>query len=181
LAPVVLSLVLPNDSSAQQREGFILNLGVGGAAVTSKPDHAEAESWTDFAVGTDFKIGYAPSDQLLVYYSNDVAFSGSSDLEYGDDGILANGLTALGATYFLRPGERSFFVDGAVGLSSRNFISTDGAESHQDSGWGFAIGGGYEFAPHWLLGADLIIGTLDPGFATLKTRTVRIGVSWLLY
>jgi len=180
LGIMIFGFMTPLDLSAQNRKGFILNLGLGGAVVSSKYDHPDAERTNQFGVGTDFKIGYAPTDRLLLYYSNDAAFTGVPEGS-NQEGILATGLSGLGATYFLNLDQGSFYVDGAVGASARNFISTDDGAVDSDTGFGFSIGGGWEFAPHWLLDADLIFGKVDVGIGDLKTNIFRVGVIWLLY
>lgn len=178
LLAVATSLILPSSAVAQKRrKGFILNLGLGAAGVSSSYEGPVSNRRTKAAVGTDFKIGHAATDQILIYYSNDAAFYNETDF-YGDDQLVAVGLSGVGVTYFLQPSVPSFYVDGTIGIAARNLLSYEDATVDGTGGWGVAVGGGYEFARHFMLDADLILGRLDGG---LNTSTLRVGLIWLLY
>ena len=173
LAAAILMLAVPDAASAQvERKGFILNLGLGAARVSTSSQFGPGTP--EIGVGTDFKIGYAPSDRLLLYYSNDAAFQSRPN----SDDILATGLSGFGAMYFLDPGENSFYVDGAIGIAARRSISSTGGFDAGITGSGLQVGGGYEFDRHWLLDVDLIRNSFDGDF---KTTTMRVAVIWLLY
>jgi hypothetical protein len=174
IVPVVLSLVLAAEGEAQ-RKGFILNLGLG-AGQTNYSSDGFSETKTAFA--TDFKIGYAPSNQLLIYYSNDASFFSPAT-----DYLASSGLTAIGASYFLKPEGPSFFFQGSLGLSAYNMIDTGDATSVDGmTGIGLALGAGYEFARHWLVDLDLVFGRMDQDFGgSFNTRTIRVAFNWLLY
>ncbi len=66
------------------RKGFIIGIGAGGG-VHRSPARFFFEGSTSFAVLTDLKIGYAPSDQLLLHYSNRVAWT--TDASYDVVGV----------------------------------------------------------------------------------------------
>ncbi len=171
----------PEREGRVERKGFVIGFGLGAARVTSSASAGPfSVSYAETAVSTDFKIGWAPTDQLLVYWSADGAFRSSSEaLE--TDGISYSGLGGLGATYFLAPGANSFFLTASIGRSSSASFGSDGGMD-SISGTGFAIGGGYEFSGHWLVDADLVMNSLNQsGLDGSSQRIIRVGLSWLHY
>ncbi|MGH7466603.1 MAG: hypothetical protein ACRENP_01320 [Longimicrobiales bacterium] len=172
------ALLLGADQAAAQRKGFVLNLGVGPALTSLKATGFNGPRVNKTALGTDFKIGYAPSDRLLIYYSNDAAFFGSDD----DNVILAaTGQSGIGATYFLSSTAPSFYVQGGIGFAAFNEVLDDG-ETVSATGSGVNLGGGFEFARHWNVDVDLILGSVEDEFGgKLSIRTVRFAINWLLY
>lgn len=191
----LLMSVSPGDVAAQpaddapaatadtvERKGFVIGFGIGAARVTTSAGQGPLSvSLTETAVSTDFKIGYAPTDQLLIYWSADGAFRSTSDLT-NQDGLSFSGLGGIGATYFLEPGQNSFFVSASIGRSSDAALGSDG-QTDALSGSGFAIGGGYEFSGHWTVDADIVMNSLnDDGFGgDYSQRIIRVGLSWLHY
>jgi hypothetical protein len=181
----IASLFLqPADAAGQKRrKGFILNLGLGPSYTNYKyvnPDFPGDFSESKIGIGTDFKIGHAATDQLLIYYSNDASFfSVSSEF---DDVFISSGLSGVGVTYFLKPAAPSSYVDASLGFAAWNVFDTDEGSIDSSTGLGLSMGGGFEFARHWLIDGDLVIGRprgdFDEGY---NTTTLRIGVIWLLY
>ena len=184
LAAAILLLAVPDAAFSQvERKGFIIGFGLGAGQVkTSASEGSFTVSVSQTAVTTDFKIGYAPSDQLLIYWSADGAFRGQPKeaKDLGADGILYTGLGGLGGTYFLSTDENSFFLTASIGFATDGVISSDRG-SDSVSGKGLAIGGGYEFSRHWVVDADAIFNSLSDSGLDYNTRTIRLGVSWLHY
>ena len=181
LAPAILMLAVADSASAQvERKGFIIGFGLGAARVTTSVSEGSITvSLNETAVSTDFKIGYAPNDQLLIYWSSDVAFR-SPPSELDSDGIFFSGLGGIGATYFLDPGENSFLLTASIGRAVDGEIGTDGS-SGSTSGTGLAIGGGYEFTGHWLVDVDLVFNRFEEFGIDINQRILRLGLSWLHY
>lgn len=77
---------------SSERKGSIVGIGAGGALHRIPEGRVTGDSLdrSAFAVGTDFRIGYAPTDQFLVYYSAKTAFTRATDYD-------AVGLSGLGA------------------------------------------------------------------------------------
>ena len=181
----VLLLTASEAEAQKPRKGFILNLGAGPAFTNFKfaGDGFEGSGESKIAVGTDFKIGYAASDQLMIYYSNDAAFF-SYDIGVAgfDDYLVASGLSGLGATWFLKPRAPSAYLDATIGIAAWNEISTDDGTVDGITGAGLSVGGGLEFARHWLADGELIVGRprgdFDEGY---NIMTLRVGLIWLLY
>jgi hypothetical protein len=119
---------------------------------------------------TDFRLGYAPTNQIVIYYDNKVSWFKTDygeeivvDLNTGNANVLGfadvmvlSGLTGFGVNYFFAPQAPSPFVTGGLGLASAMAFES-GASAK--IGFGFFIGGGYEFAPHWYVEGDLCYGS----------------------
>ena len=151
----------PDEPSAR-RKGFIIGVGAG-AGIHRTPTFRVLDRFgrvvssgggeNTLAIVTNFNVGYAPSDQLLLYYSNKAAFT-------TDDRVDAVGVTGFGITYMLRRTSPTPFVSGTIGVGAAGtFIGSSKAET----GAGFSIGGGYEFARHLSLNGDAMFVRLGNG------------------
>ena len=136
-----------------ERKGFILGggLGVGYLSNTTSWDNSYdtgsiTESRTVFQ--TYFKIGYAPSNTLEIFYSSRISW-------WSDRSLLWLGLGAVAFTlYFDNISETGWFVSGGIGhsnMSEFNFSTS----SVSRSGFGLFGGAGYEFSKHWTVEVDL--------------------------
>lgn len=156
-----------------KRKGFIFGLGGGGAIHRAPlPRFANAGTTNAFAAVTDLSIGYAPTDHVLVYYSNQVAWSRSTRYDLV-------GVTGGGVTYMIRRTSPSPFVRGTIGagiVADVDFGS--GSVSSNDSGLGLAVSAGYEFARHWSIegGAMFIRPSNGSNHTVLKAT-----FNWLFY
>ncbi len=169
LTLALLLLVAPLTASAfdGERKGFMLNLGLGfGQGKAS--DSSYTADGTGFA--TDFKIGGGPSNQFLVYYTNRV-------LWYTPDGAQStwyNGMSAAGVSYFLEPTAPSFFFSGALGIGVWSY--NDNFDN--ETGFGFTIGAGYEFARNFIAEITYMNSGLD---YDINISNIAITVAWLAY
>ena len=136
------------------RKGFILGFGVGYGAARYSDDFSNG-------LATTFKIGGGPTNNYMIYYSNRVVF-------YGSD--MAQGMSAVGVSYFLKPSGPSFFFSGEVGLANRVRVSSN---TSYGTDLGITIGAGYEFTPHFMLEANVM--TSDGG----DVRNITLAVSWV--
>ena len=176
LVVALFLLLAPFQASAidGQRQGFMLNLGIGfGQGKYSSGDR----NYDATGFGTDFKIGGGlRNNKVLIYYTNRA-------LWYSPDsgGGRINGMSAAGVSYFLSPQAPSFFFSGALGLG----VSRNNDTSTARSGFGFTIGAGYEFAQHFTaeltyMGTDLS-GDSDPGGSDLSASSIMLTLNWLGY
>lgn len=144
------------------RKGFIIGVGAG-AGIHATPTFRVLDRFgrvlssgggdNKLAIATNFSVGYAPGDQLLLYYSNKAAFT-------TDDRVDAVGITGFGITYMLRRTSPTAFINGTIGAGATSrFIGSSDAEV----GAGFSIGGGYEFARHLSVNGDAIFVRLGNG------------------
>jgi hypothetical protein len=135
------------DGQSAERKGFIVGIGAGGALHRIPESRVTGDSLdrSAFAVGTDFKIGYAPTDQFLIYYSAKAAFTQATDYD-------AVGVSGFGVTYMTRPTSPSFFVSGIAGESARATLDS----RDWGVGRGLGVGAGYEFKRRWSISGDAL-------------------------
>lgn len=102
---------------------------------------------------TDFLIGYAPNDKLLIYYINKVSFDVSAK-KFFFSGKWPHGfygMAGLGVSYYLEPEGRSLFLTGGLGIC----VNSHGSNYY---GFGLAAGFGYEYAKHLQIEGGIIWG-----------------------
>lgn len=162
----------PMAETTAERKGFIFGLGGGVGLHRGPAFFGSAGPPNDFAINTDFRIGYAPTDQVLVYYNNSVAWSRSELYD-----IL--GLTGVGVTYMIRPTSPTPFVTGAFGAGSAAEVDFGGGRfDDTETGSAVLIGGGYEFARHWSVEGAAVFIRLGNG----NNHTVlKATFSWMFY
>lgn len=161
------------DPSTANRKGFLFGLGGGvGAHRAPVSRFFDAGTTNELAILTDLSIGYAPTDQVLIYYSNQVAWSRSARYD-----IV--GVTGVGVTYMIEPSSPTFFVRGSVGGGIVADVDFDsGRVSSNDTGLGLTFSGGYEFARHWSIeGGALIVRQPNGNSHTVLKATFN----WLFY
>lgn len=148
-----------------QRKGFILGGGLGfgmtsytqslkqgGISITSDRENKGA-------FNTDFRIGYAPSEQVAIYYVSKVAWFSITNA-YDDKVTIASGAGGLGCTYYLKTITPTWFLTGGIALASWSLPFEDNAPDPWQ-GLGLYGGAGYEFARHLSLELDLVYGKPD--------------------
>ncbi len=163
---LVAAQVPASDPVSANRKGFIVGIGGGGAFHRSPAFSTLGQEW-NFAVLTDFKIGYAATDQVLLHYSNRVAFTTAAAYD-------VVGVTGFGTTYMFKPTTPSAFVNGAVGFAvGGDIINT----SSPDRGTGFSVGGGYEFRRRLSVDGTVMFVRLGNG----RNHTVFAGALHFLY
>lgn len=161
------------DSRSANRKGFLFGLG-GGAGTHRAPISRffEAGTTSELAIITDLSLGYAPTDQVLIYYSNQVAWSRSTQYD-------VVGVTGVGVTYMMSRSSPSPFVRGSIGggiVADVDYVS--GGVSSNNTGLGLTLGGGYEFARHWSVegGAMFVRASNGNNHTVLKAT-----FNWLFY
>jgi hypothetical protein len=164
----ILFLVANANAFNGKRKGFIIGGGLGAGFTTFKETVTsdwlgileESQRENKFALATNFKIGYAPSDFLEIFFtvkdswfSSKVYFFGESA---GEDVIMASGFWGPGVTYYFNPEAPSYFITGGVGVSTLSLPF----ESHSEIkfGGGVYAGAGYEFRDHFYVELDLGYG-----------------------
>ena len=152
------------------REGFILGLGAGygnhwltyestkyemsyyyGMRIFTEAG-TETKTASQTGLMSDFKIGYAPSDQLMIYWMSKVAWLDISEKEY----MITSGIGGLGISYYQEPTAPSAYFSGGVGYSTWQAPLSGNPESA--IGLGLSVGAGYEFAKHISLECNLTWG-----------------------
>lgn len=158
-----------------ERKGFILGGGIGAGYLsnsTSFNSNSNTDSRAVFL--TNFKIGYAPSNTLEIYYLSKVSWWGESDITF------TLGLSAVATTfYFDKTTETGWSISGGIGLSTLSAPFEVGLES--SNGFGLFAGGGYEFSSHWNIELDLLYSTITDGGADLNSFGVQLTVNVLAF
>lgn len=164
---VVIGLVCISSSFGfnGQRQGFVLGGGLGIAPSSSW----EGNVYDVFAMqivnadehgvglGLNFLIGYAWDEKNMIVYEGNVT-GWTSDL-FVDQSIAQGFNGGAWYHYFGVPG-RSAFTTLGIGFYVFDVEDYDA----NDVGGAILLGAGYEFAPHWQVGAYLGAGqTSDPG------------------
>ena len=132
-----------------QKKGFIIGGGLGigllinTSAVISTPYNTEYKE----VFLTDFKIGYAPSNTLQIFFSNKVSWLGVNDII---------GLYSIGLSQYLSEAETGLFISASfgVGLSLLNAPLLKNIDS--SIGFGVYGGVGYEFSKHSNIEVDFL-------------------------
>ena len=158
-----------------ERNGFILGGGIGGGyLMNSSSDKFASDTDSKAVFLTHFKIGYAPSNTLEVYYLNNVSWWGVSDVTF------SLGLSALAVTFYTdTKTETGFSISGGLGLSTLSAPFEQDLKS--SSGFGLFFGGGYEFASHWNVELDLLYSTISEGNNNLTSFGIQLTINGLAY
>ncbi len=155
-----------------ERKGFILGggLGVGYLSNTTSPGSLlDTDSRIVFHI--NFKIGYAPSNTLEIFYHQRISWWGQSGRTY----LL--GLIGAGFTlYFDNTSETDWFVSGGIG-----FVPTGRGRSTDFFGFGLFAGAGYEFSRHWTVEVDLLYSTVTGNYSNADSFGVVVTVNVLAF
>lgn len=170
------------------RKGFILGggLGLGSTSVDQSVQFSGIElgsgSESFLGVQTDFKIGYAPSENLAIYYFSDVAWF-DMDNALGSSVTIASGVCGLGATYYVNQIAPTFCFGAGVGISTWSLPFESDADTW--TGVGVMACFGYEFVRH--VSAEIAVtygepSTKESGIeATTKATTIRGSINVLAF
>lgn len=173
---VISSLAISNLYSFDgERNGFILGGGIGGSFLSNTASNNYISNTTSEGVFvTNFKIGYAPSNTLEIYYLSKVSWWGESDI------IFTLGLSAVAVTFYPdNSTETGWSISGGLGLSSLD--APFEANVSASNGFGLFAGGGYEFSPHWSVELDLFYSTISEGSVDFNSFGVQITINGLAY
>ena len=158
VATLFLILVISSSASAfdGMRKGFVLGGGLGfGPVAKVSPDVPNSEDLDNSGIALNFLIGYAWDEQnMIVFLRDGVVYS--EELNYGDDVNIVQGFSGIGYYHYFGLQGKSFFITGGLGL--QDWTALDSDYTNPDPGFGFLIGGGYEFARHIQVYSSLSFG-----------------------
>jgi len=168
----MLSLPAIADVFDNNKQGFIVGLGIG---VTSVSTEIEFKNGTQFdertmGVATSFKLGYAFNEQFSVYYTNQVdwyTFNASS---------TQVGITGIGADYYFTK-TSGLYATGMLGFGSISDINNNGSTT----GSGFGIGIGHDLLPHMSVEATYMHINIDENNADINTDSLRVKFQYTWY
>lgn len=167
---LLLLLVLSSQVMAfnGQRKGFILGGGVGAGWLNFK--ELGWEVYNKLSGAGNFKIGYAPSNSLEIYFTENINVFTVGETSY------AVGIGGVGVTKYLNPKGTGFFVFGGVGMGLLTLLETGGGSNN---GFGLIGGIGYDIAKHWNIQADVLYTSLEQGFQ--KSLSIRATINFLAF
>lgn len=184
VACIVLSTATNVSAWDGQRKGFILGGGLGLGLTSLTTESYAYGSISDrenkFGFQTDFKIGGAPTNLILIYYTNKVSWYKEEEVYDGKDVTFTSGLSAVGVSYYLLPEAPSAFFSGGIGISSWDAPF----EEELDIAWtgfGFYAGAGFEFSRYWNAEFDLVWGEPESGGASINALSLMFTINVLGY
>lgn len=174
---VVLGVAGASSAASAQRHGLHLALGAGGGvgawdiSVEGRRENSGAGS-----VLTDFEVGLSVSPQLDVYYFQRTAwFNSDVTILPGPFGgpetpqqvgrALTQGVSGVGATYYLTPRTPALYLSAGVGLAWWSQVFEESEDCFKFplvfpcvdvSGVGLSVGAGYDMTRRLALG---LVGT----------------------
>lgn len=156
------------------RKGFILGFGFGGNYLTYKEPWpvGDFRKLDKFTLATNFKIGYAASNSLEIYWFTTAAWGA---FPYDTSTIAVGG---IGLTKYLNKAGKGFFLFGGVGSSANLDLSTL-ADDAPETGLGLIGGIGYDIAKHWSIQGDVVYASFSSGERT--SLAVRLTVNFLAF
>jgi hypothetical protein len=156
-----------------QRKGFILGGGLGLGMTSYKFESGPFQTDTEnqFSFMTEFKIGYAPTEQVEVFYASKVSWFNDAL----DNVIVANGLGLAAVSYYFLPQTPTWFVTGGLGFSTASAPFEESSRTYV--GFGVSVGGGYEFARHFAVEFDLMYSAPEDEGVTFKGFVPRVVVT----
>jgi len=157
-----------------KRKGFIIGGGMGGGFLSNKTFFTSSSNIERVGVFlTKFKIGYAPSNTLEIYYMLEGLWWRRNRFTSTLFGVSAVGITK----YFDNVSETGLFVSGGIGFTGFLQVSEGSF-----SGYGLIGGVGYEFSRHWSIEADLLYSkTEDRRGIDFDSFGVRVSVNVLAF
>jgi hypothetical protein len=150
------------------RKGFVLGGGVGFAPVAKwEVDNLTIIDDSNTGFGLNLVIGYAwDENNMIVYEGNVVGFKSVSI-------NIVQGFNGAAWYHYFGPTGKTFFSTAGLGV----YIFDPEDLKQNDLGGAILLGGGYEFSPHWQVGAYLSAGkTKDPDFSAISYNHVNFSI-----
>jgi len=176
-----LALVSPANAFDNKRKGFMLGFGMGGGLstftqrieVAGYAGSITSPRENDFALRTDFRIGFGTSENVQLYWMSKVNWFGMINA-LNENVTVASGVGGLGITYFLKSTDPSPYLVGGFGFSSWSLPF----ESDVDAwyGFGLTVGAGYQFASHVAFEGSLIWGEPSRTEYGIKVSSNVVGI-----
>ncbi len=180
---VAITVVSSPGAAASERKGLVLGLGVGGGFTWQKASfdpmhemvvHECAGTVCESGLVSDFKLGWAPTNRLQLYWTAKVAWLNQTNSIWIDECTVASGLGGIGATYYFEDVAPSLFWSAGVGYSNWVRPFEEDPENLLSTGW--YLGVGYEFHAHWAVEFDVLWVSpddeLDESYMIYRERDV---------
>jgi hypothetical protein len=167
------------------RKGFVIGFGAGYGITNWKemvPTQCRAgyyycttrDTEGRSGVFTNFKIGYAPNNRLMILWHSANVFFGSS----AESGFITDGIGGGSLQFYLSDKTPSVYVLGGAGYHNIMHFSSESLAGSNTFAFGIRGGAGFEFARHWA-----VEGLVQHSFNAAEGRPTSVGVSlnWLWY
>lgn len=170
-----------------KRKGFIIGAGAGTGLTSFKEKISvfESDRESKMALMTDFKLGYAPSNQFAIFWTSKVSWlrlkTEGNTFAPSNSFTIVNGMGGLGLAYYFQSEGPSPYLTAGFGFSSWGTPFEEGTDTFYGSG--FALGAGYEFSRHWSIEGGLVLGSpKDADFDySIDTMAIRLTINVLGY
>ncbi|HBC47605.1 MAG TPA: hypothetical protein DEO84_07760 [candidate division Zixibacteria bacterium] len=181
--PIILAVILEMSVAAQafdgQRKGFIIGGGLG-MGLSSYAQSFETNRHRYIidridkgALISDFKVGYAPTKRIEIYYTSKFSWFRMTNA-IGDNVIVADGISGLGVSRYFRSTIPAWFLSGGIAMSTWSLPFEGNSSAWR--GFGFYVGGGYEFTRHLDVEANLIWAR--PNLTENGVKATTYSLSW---
>ena len=177
---LVMTIAMGSQAFNGERKGFVLGggLGLGSTSYTQTLEMNGQSATSDRegkgAINTDFRIGYAPNNQLSIIYDSKVAWFGFTNA-YNEDVTVSSGASSIALNYYLNPVSPSTYFSGGIAIATWSLPF----EEHAPDPWsGFGIHGGigYEFSRHFSGEFNLVYGHPGTEESGLKVHANVVSV-----
>ena len=156
----------------ESRMGWAGGFGIGAHSVGfSSDDFTPIDNQQGLA--SSLNIGYNFTEQMGVYYVRNASWYTTPNT----DKLFASGISGIGATYFFKPEQKTFYASVVLGFGDHTNVD----DSASEVGVGFMATVGYEFAAHWQGEISLLKTSIEDDYdEELDTTTVQflINYSW---
>lgn len=165
---ISLNNLLPNPTGIllkYNRKGLVFSIGIGTGFyreeaegfVTSRLQTHEPDPVENLGLYSDITFGYGFNNQFLIYCFNKANWRFESYAN-ADTDIFISYLQGFGTSYFFKEMTKSPFVSAGLGIAALDVLNQD---TEKTNGFGFFLGGGYQFEGHFLVQVDMIFGRPD--------------------
>ena len=168
----VLAIPAMADVFDDNKQGFMIGVGLGATYVSTDLNSKFGGDFNEkeFGVATSFKLGYGLSDQVSVYYTNQVdwyKFAGESTVV---------GLTGIGTDYYF-DNNSPFYSTAMIGFGTISDIK----DNSTSRGFAYELGFGYDIAEHISVEAAYMNINIDEKNVGVDTDSFRVKFNYTWY
>ena len=159
-----------------ERKGFVLGGGLGFAPLIKTSSGSNGN--TKAGLGLNGLIGYAWDNHNMIVYEGNV----SAFIKKDSNLTIAQGFNgAVWYRYFGSTGKSAYTTAGIGLYNYRVDETTDANDMGNDMGLAILIGGGFEFARHWQVGAYFSLGKTSEGSTDYNHSNLNLIISTVAF
>ena len=144
-----------------RHEGFFFGIGVEPGILFDRTVYSDGDSYLygNPAFTLNYKIGYGPSEQLLIYFTGRSALNGLLHYDfdessfYNTSDIFSDGTIGIGFMLFPEPSGK-FYLSGNFGVATSLYLNEPDIEDLL-IGAGMSGGIGYKISRNWAINVML--------------------------